>query len=34
VIRKEDCNNPIDTLGRLAACRMNDMCKATETPNL
>lgn len=28
-IRNEDCNNPLDTLGRLAACRSSDLCKAT-----
>jgi hypothetical protein len=27
-IRNEDCGNPFDTLGRLAACRENDICKA------
>jgi hypothetical protein len=28
-IRNEDCGNPFDTLGRLAACRSSDICKAT-----
>ena len=28
-IRNEDCNNPLDTLGRLAACRSSDLCKAS-----
>lgn len=28
-IQNEDCNNPLDTLGRLAACRSSDLCKAT-----
>jgi hypothetical protein len=32
-IRNEDCNNPLDTIGRLAACRTSDMCKATTAPN-
>lgn len=27
-IRNEDCGNPLDTIGRLAACRSSDMCKA------
>jgi hypothetical protein len=27
-IRNEDCGNPFDTLGRLAACREGDICKA------
>lgn len=25
-IRNDDCNNPIDTLGRFAACRQSDLC--------
>jgi hypothetical protein len=25
-IRNEDCNNPLDSLGRLAACRSSDLC--------
>ncbi len=28
-VRNEDCNNPLDTLGRLAACRAADICRAT-----
>ena len=28
-IRNEKCDNPLDTIGRLAACRSSDMCKAT-----
>lgn len=32
-IRKEDCNNPIDTIGRLAACRTSDLCLKTDLPN-
>jgi hypothetical protein len=28
-IQNEDCNNPLDTLGRLAACRSSDLCKST-----
>lgn len=28
-IRNDDCNNPLDTLGRLTACRSSDLCKAT-----
>jgi hypothetical protein len=27
-IRNEDCGNPLDTVGRLVACRSGDMCKA------
>jgi hypothetical protein len=27
-IRNEDCGNPLDTLGRLVACRSSDLCKA------
>ena len=26
-IQNEDCNNPIDKLGRIAACRTSDICK-------
>ena len=26
-IRKEDCNNPFDTLSRVMACRESDICK-------
>lgn len=25
-IKKEDCNNPLDSLSRLAACRSSDLC--------
>lgn len=32
-IRKEDCNNPIDSISRLAACRSGDMCLKTGAPN-
>jgi hypothetical protein len=32
-IRSEDCNSPLDTIGRLAACRTSDMCRATTAPN-
>lgn len=32
-IRKESCNNPIDAISRLAACRTSDLCKATGAPN-
>jgi hypothetical protein len=28
-IRNEGCNNPLDTLGRLAACRSSDLCLST-----
>jgi hypothetical protein len=27
-IKNEDCNNPLDSLGRLAACRSSDLCMA------
>jgi hypothetical protein len=27
-IRNEDCNDPFDTLGRVAACRSSDLCRA------
>ena len=27
-IRNETCNSPLDTIGRLAACRSSDLCKA------
>ncbi len=26
-IKNEDCGNPFDTLGRLAACRTSDLCR-------
>jgi len=32
-IRGENCNNPIDTIGRLAACRTSDLCLKTNAPN-
>jgi hypothetical protein len=32
-IRKEDCNNPIDTISRLGACRTSDMCLKTASAN-
>lgn len=32
-IQKEDCNNPIDIIGRLAACRTGDLCLKTSAPN-
>ena len=32
-IRTESCNNPIDTISRLAACRTSDMCLKTGAPN-
>jgi hypothetical protein len=32
-IRKEECNNPIDTISRVAACRTGDMCLKTGAPN-
>lgn len=28
-IRAEDCNNPLDTLSRVAACRTSDLCRST-----
>jgi hypothetical protein len=30
-IKKEDCNNPIDMIGRLAACRTSELCMKSET---
>jgi hypothetical protein len=30
-IRTESCNNPIDTISRLAACRTSDLCIKAET---
>jgi len=30
-IRTESCNNPIDTISRLAACRTSDMCLKTDS---
>jgi hypothetical protein len=32
-IQKEDCNNPIDAISRLAACRTGDLCLKTDMPN-
>lgn len=32
-IKNEDCNNPIDMIGRLAACRTSDLCLKTDMPN-
>jgi len=32
-IRTESCNNPIETISRLAACRTSDMCLAHDTKN-
>lgn len=32
-IQKEDCNNPIDDVGRLIACRTSDLCLSTDMPN-
>lgn len=32
-IQKEDCNNPIDAISRLAACRTSDLCLKTGEPN-
>jgi hypothetical protein len=32
-IKKEDCNNPIDVIGRLAACRTSDLCLKTAPSN-
>ncbi|MEZ4407015.1 MAG: DUF6184 family natural product biosynthesis lipoprotein [Polyangiales bacterium] len=26
-VRNEDCNNPLDTVGRLVACRSSDLCR-------
>jgi hypothetical protein len=30
-IRTESCNNPVDTLSRLAACRSSDLCRQSDT---
>jgi hypothetical protein len=27
-IRNDDCNNPLDHIGRVAACRSSDLCRA------
>jgi hypothetical protein len=32
-IQKEDCNNPIDKISRLAACRTSDLCLSTSPTN-
>jgi hypothetical protein len=32
-IRTESCNNPIDTISRLAACRTSDMCLKVDSKN-
>ena len=32
-IRTESCNNPIDTISRLAACRTSDMCLKVDSQN-
>jgi hypothetical protein len=32
-IHKEDCNNPIDAISRVAACRTSDLCLKTDAPN-
>lgn len=32
-IQNENCNNPIDMIGRLAACRTSDLCLSTDMPN-
>lgn len=32
-IKTENCNNPIDKLERLAACRTSDLCLKTGAPN-
>lgn len=32
-IRTESCNNPIDTISRLAACRTGDMCLKVDSTN-
>lgn len=32
-VQKEDCNNPIDSLNRLAACRTSDLCLSAGAPN-
>lgn len=32
-IRNENCNNPLDTIGRLAACRTSDLCQSTAIGN-
>ena len=32
-IKNENCNNPIDMIGRLAACRTSDLCLKSDLPN-
>lgn len=32
-IRTESCNNPVDTISRLAACRTSDMCLTVDSTN-
>jgi hypothetical protein len=32
-IRNESCTNPIESLGRLAACRTSDLCLRAEMPH-
>lgn len=32
-IKNENCNNPIDMIGRLAACRTSDLCLSSDMPN-
>lgn len=32
-IRTESCNNPVDTISRLAACRTSDMCLKVDSTN-
>lgn len=32
-IKSENCNNPIDMISRLAACRTSDLCLKTDMPN-
>ena len=32
-IKSESCNNPIDKIERLAACRTSDLCLKTRAPN-
>ena len=32
-IKGESCNNPIEMISRLAACRTSDMCLKTRAPN-
>lgn len=32
-IRAESCNNPIDTIERLATCRRSELCPKTSAPN-